>query len=307
MTAPATPPGYAFRQGSPPFALFAHPLPVLALVVLVVNDHLAKGAGVLPDAFTGKASDVAGLFVFPLVLSSLANGLVPRARPVPLTAVGAALTAAVFAAMKTVPFVNAFACHLLGPTELDPSDLLTLPACAASLVFVAHVVRRETPSAVAGGRVLALHRAAVAVAAVACLATSRPSRPRDPEPPNLDVASSRCVRVVLRDDSPREDLDSVTATVTATEPCTVDLVAELRTEQGPATRAIVTSAPQHLELAAGATRDVVFELRLPLVTGCETPRTVRVFSSGTRRRAPLADGTPRCKPALPLAVPGSAP
>ena len=300
MTYPARPPTSAL-------ALFAHPLPVFALLVLVVNDHLAKGAGVLPEAVTGKASDVAGLFVLPIVATSIGRRFVPRVSPVTLTAVAAALTSVVFAAMKTTPSVNAWACAILGPTALDRSDLLTLPACAASVVFVAHAVRRETSSAGAGARALALHRAAVAVAAIACMATSRPHGPPGREPPDLGVASARCARVVLHDDAPSEGVDSVTATVSATEPCTVDLVAELRTEQGPETRATVTSAPQHLELAAGATRDVVFELRLPLATDCETPRTVRILPFGAGGRAPLAQGAPRCKPVLPLAAPERAP
>ena len=37
-----------------------HPLWVAALVLLVVNDHLLKGAGLVPGVVTGKLSDTQG-------------------------------------------------------------------------------------------------------------------------------------------------------------------------------------------------------------------------------------------------------
>src|SRR5690242_20127817 len=51
-----------------------HPLPLAAVAVLAINDHLLKGAGVLPGWLTGKLSDIAGLFFFPLLLTALARG-----------------------------------------------------------------------------------------------------------------------------------------------------------------------------------------------------------------------------------------
>jgi hypothetical protein len=41
------------------------------LVVLVVNDHLLKGRGIVPSWLTGKASDFAGLVVAPVLLCAL--------------------------------------------------------------------------------------------------------------------------------------------------------------------------------------------------------------------------------------------
>jgi hypothetical protein len=288
------------RPRASALALFAHPLPLLALVVLVVNDHLAKGAGVLPETVTGKASDVAGLFVFPLVLTCLARWFFPRVSPVTSAAVGATLSSLVFAAMKTVPSVNACACALLGPTALDPSDLFALPSCAAAVLFVKHAVRAERRSPARSGLSMGLHRFAVVIAAIASMATSQQRLPQSAPPPEAR-ATSECARVVIHEDSLHEGLDSVTATVSAAETCSVDLVAELRTEQGPEARATVTSDPQHLELSAGSSREVVFDLRLPLPTTCDTPRTLRISPRG---RAPLASGPLRCKLPLPLAVPG---
>ncbi|HEX6277868.1 MAG TPA: hypothetical protein VFZ53_32720 [Polyangiaceae bacterium] len=44
----------------------------MALALLVLNDHLLKGSGVLPASVTGKLSDVAGLVVAPVLVSVLA-------------------------------------------------------------------------------------------------------------------------------------------------------------------------------------------------------------------------------------------
>jgi hypothetical protein len=41
----------------------------------VVNDHVLKGSGLLPAAVTGKLSDVAGLFFFPVLCASLVRAL----------------------------------------------------------------------------------------------------------------------------------------------------------------------------------------------------------------------------------------
>jgi hypothetical protein len=59
---------------------FLHPMPLVALVTLVVNDHWAKAAW--PGLVTGKLSDVAGMVFFPLFLQGLAEvGLSAAGRP----------------------------------------------------------------------------------------------------------------------------------------------------------------------------------------------------------------------------------
>jgi hypothetical protein len=42
-----------------------HPYPLVAILVLIVNDHWLKG--LWPGPVTGKLSDMAGLAFFPLV------------------------------------------------------------------------------------------------------------------------------------------------------------------------------------------------------------------------------------------------
>ena len=82
-----------------------HPIALLAIAVLVLNDHVLKAA--FPGFLTGKLSDVAGLASFPLVLVAfwqLLDGPVRRQRsgqrPV---IVAASVTAIAFALVKTVP------------------------------------------------------------------------------------------------------------------------------------------------------------------------------------------------------------
>jgi len=48
-----------------------HPLVLISVMVMVVNDHWLKGADLLPGVVTGKLSDVAGMVFFPLALQAV--------------------------------------------------------------------------------------------------------------------------------------------------------------------------------------------------------------------------------------------
>lgn len=139
-----------------------HPAAVSALALLLVNDHVLKGAW--PGPLTGKLSDVAGLVLTPLVLGAaweLASWS-RRRRFGPSRSVAALSVAAVgigFAAAKTLepaaylyraamgllqwPF--AAVASLIGSGSVpepglvvfvrDPSDLIALPVLAVPLVI----------------------------------------------------------------------------------------------------------------------------------------------------------------------------
>src|SRR5262245_59903430 len=98
----------------------AHPLPLAAVGLLTLNDHVLKGSGLLPGAVTGKISDFAGLFFFPLLLAAIARGLsaAARGRDIDdrrsLAAASAIATALGFAAVKLVPAVNDLAARTWG-------------------------------------------------------------------------------------------------------------------------------------------------------------------------------------------------
>ncbi|GAB1819999.1 hypothetical protein [Herbidospora sp. RD11066] len=98
------------------------PLTVLALVVLVVNDHLLKAT--FPGFVTGKLSDVAGLVLLPPLLDLLVRR--PR--------LSIAITGAGFTLVKTTAtgaWLASEAWSLVwNPSVVlaDPTDLLALPA-----------------------------------------------------------------------------------------------------------------------------------------------------------------------------------
>jgi hypothetical protein len=154
----------------PPTAAGAlrHPAFAAALLLLLVNDHLLKGSGVLPGLVTGKLSDFAGLVVAPLVLAGIFEALHlargRRALVLSSTAVGAW-----FIAVNLSP---AFSAHwdrgmgLFGvPWHLtpDPTDLVALVAVPLPFALLR------------GARPAPMPRAALAAGAIACLATGGPS------------------------------------------------------------------------------------------------------------------------------------
>jgi hypothetical protein len=99
-----------------------HPVTLVALVVLLVNDHVLKDR--YPGPVTGKLSDVAGLIVFPPVLAlGLAWLRVPAAAPIAV-----AVTGIGFASVKLVPVLADVA-----GVQADPTDLLALPALGVAL------------------------------------------------------------------------------------------------------------------------------------------------------------------------------
>jgi hypothetical protein len=134
--------------------LLLHPIALVALVVLVANDHWLKAAH--PSWLTGKLSDAAGLAVFPLLLLVVVDRWAPRAwRTVAGTIV---LTALGFALVKTCPPATAMYRVMLGLLQwplhavaaiidgavvgrpvaveavTDPGDLLALPFTALAAV-----------------------------------------------------------------------------------------------------------------------------------------------------------------------------
>lgn len=149
-----------------PAAALRRPLWWAALATLLVNDHLLKGAGLLPGWITGKLSDVAGMIVAP----ALAVSLIPL-RHKGLRVVALLAVAALFAAVKVSPEARdalvaaAAALGLRWRIVVDPTDTFALAALPLAWSLT-------TPLA---GRRLALQRSAMALGFAACMATSRPA------------------------------------------------------------------------------------------------------------------------------------
>ncbi len=122
---------------------FLRPAPLLAVALLAVNDHWLKGAGLLPPWLTGKISDFAGLFFFPLFLSALV-GLLTRRGPNPRRlAVCAGITALLFTVLQLsglfgtvyLQVHRAIAPFWNFQVTPDPTDLLALPMCALAIWY----------------------------------------------------------------------------------------------------------------------------------------------------------------------------
>jgi hypothetical protein len=161
-----------------PRSALLHPLFVSGLALLILNDHVLKGAGILPAVLTGKLSDVAGMWVAPTLVA-----LALRVRTRAGFAVSHALVGAGFAAIKLIPAAaGALAAGLtqLGiPSKIwvDPTDLLVaIPALAIGF----HVLSKRQPRRVPRRT----HHALALAAAIASMATSRRV---DPIPPSTPV------------------------------------------------------------------------------------------------------------------------
>lgn len=132
-------------------AELCHPLPLVAVLVLAVNDGWLKTAHLLPAWLTGKLSDVAGLFFFPLLLVALVRGAMVAARRSPPRVAGPCglvailATAAGFVAVKLWPACNALVGRCWGTMVMDRTDLWALPVL---LLTWSYVVWRDRARAV---------------------------------------------------------------------------------------------------------------------------------------------------------------
>ncbi len=154
-----------------------HPLWWVALALLVANDHLFKGAGVLPGALTGKLSDFAGLLVAPVVLAALLGVRERRGWLGAHLAVGLG-----FAAINLSPAVARAVEAATLPTPfpwwitVDPTDLVALPMLLVSAAVFGAWCRRPVALRPAAARM------GLALGSVACVATSPPPEEVPPEP-----------------------------------------------------------------------------------------------------------------------------
>jgi hypothetical protein len=152
-------------------APLVHPLWWTALAVLLINDNVLKGHGLVPGWLTGKLSDFAFLVVAPVVLGVILPGALPGRRPLAI-----AVVVGIFVAADLSPAVSdtvVASAALLGMRWRlwpDPTDLTAL----AALPLTIYLLYRRSPPAPSRGQWVR-ERAGVVLGAAACLATSAPA------------------------------------------------------------------------------------------------------------------------------------
>ncbi|MBI5932272.1 MAG: hypothetical protein HY867_01085 [Chloroflexi bacterium] len=151
-------------------ACLQHPLTLLSIAVLLLNDHILKV--IAPSWLTGKISDFAGLFFFPFIVAAglslaLAKFNLSRER---IGQIAFGLVAVWFVLLKTSPLVNSLTAQLASlfisaPTRLilDPTDLVALV-----VMWLAWVFWQNQSSVVVSRKAYV----SLVVGVVACLATS---------------------------------------------------------------------------------------------------------------------------------------
>jgi hypothetical protein len=219
---------------------FAHPAWWGALALLLLNDHVWKGGGVLPAVLTGKLSDFAGMMVAP-PLVALVLGTHSRTRRV----VAVACTGAGFALIKCVPTAAAALGQLLALLQLpsriwvDPSDLFAL-----ALLPVGHALCQPLPARSGLVALRWLQRAGVLLGALTCMATfgGEDKKSGSSNAPEIENASDGTLSVVL-------------ASTEAAGGCSLyrdDRVALLNASAFIAPREVELEADQRAALAADA-------------------------------------------------------
>jgi hypothetical protein len=141
---------------------------------MTLNDHVLKGAGILPPLVTGKLSDFAFLFFAPIILA-----FVTKSRSLAALAVCYAAPSLLYVAINVSPALSdgfAALMSLVVPMQLwpDPEDLVALAILPLSWRYL---VAQGKARAVAKKGGSTGHKLVVVAAALSCLATSPPRTP----------------------------------------------------------------------------------------------------------------------------------
>lgn len=145
-----------------------HPAWLGAVATLAINDHLLKGSGLVPAWFTGKLSDIVGLFAAPLLLAVLLRVSSRRGwalAHIVIAVVFSAIQVSTAAADAWSGFMGVFGFPWAITSDL--TDLLTLPALAVSYVFVPRMAGQRVAHHVTG------ELAVASAGMLCCVATSQ--------------------------------------------------------------------------------------------------------------------------------------
>ncbi|GAA0837718.1 hypothetical protein GCM10009525_46440 [Streptosporangium amethystogenes subsp. fukuiense] len=225
----------SMERHGPVLAWFGHPVTVVAVLVLPVNDHLLKA--LWPGPVTGKLSDVAGLLVAPPLLALVLSPVLARlAAPAATVATGIGFTL-----VKTTEGGAELASRawtlIAGPSRVlaDPTDLVALP-----VLGVAWLVWRGCRSDQAVRRARAL--VVVPFALVGVTATSAVP----PPPAALSVsADDESITVFIRSGPSSAAVSRDGGRTWSMRPDPVPVPATPSFLPSPATRACLPDDPGH--------------------------------------------------------------
>ena len=130
-------------------AALIHPVVYISIALLLLNDHWWKQSDLLPPILTGKLSDFAGLFFFPLLLLSLARGICKLfGFPMPkltgrVSKAAILITGAIFGAANIFPELALSLTPLWGKIVCDPTDLIALPMLGLTFLWLLSVEKKQ--------------------------------------------------------------------------------------------------------------------------------------------------------------------
>lgn len=163
------------RVSQSPANPLASPVWWLAVVTLLINDHVLKTAGVLPGILTGKLSDFAGLVVAPVLLVALLRVKSLRARIACFTVVGVGFSVVKLSGAAAIAAAGALtAIGIPSRIIADPTDLIALAVLPAA--FLLTTPRPSTAIEMGPARTF-FGRAGLVVGMIACMATSQTNQP----------------------------------------------------------------------------------------------------------------------------------
>ena len=153
-----------------------HPAWWGALALLLINDNLFKGRGVVPGWLTGKLSDFAFLIVAPVLFAAIIPRRVPGRRTFAVASVVALYVAADLSRAVSDAVVAAAArVGLHWRLWPDPTDLLALAVLPATVWLLRRQPKpRRRRRTIARRMGVQRERAGIVLGALACLATSAP-------------------------------------------------------------------------------------------------------------------------------------
>jgi hypothetical protein len=170
--------------------VLTHPVWLVSLGVLALNDHVLKGSGLLPGAVTGKLSDVAGMFVAPVLLAALFRVRTARGLFYAHLAVGAGFGALEMSLTLTSWLDAAY--QLAGRRWVSTKDATDLLALALLPLAYAWATRAASARTATQRPVLSRDVALAGAGLLACVATQRHRHGRwrhRPRPPATSTAT----------------------------------------------------------------------------------------------------------------------